>query len=82
MAPSKPGKLQTRSAFEFGMHGNEEQSEGKKMEVDSIVAPELRPIESKVVFGTRVFSSATNGSCKTKDITLYYIMIIIMMILE
>jgi hypothetical protein len=71
MAPSKLGKLQTKSAFEFGMHGNEEQSEGKKMEVDSIVAPELRPIELKVVFGTRVFSSATNGFGKQKILHLF-----------
>jgi hypothetical protein len=33
-------QARSRSAFESDMHGSEEQSEGEKMEVDSVVALE------------------------------------------
>jgi hypothetical protein len=52
------------------MHGSEEQSEGRTMEVDSIVAPELQPIKLEVVSSTRVFSDATDGFGEIKRTTL------------
>jgi hypothetical protein len=48
------------------MHGSEEQSEGRKMEVDSIVALESWPTQLEVTFGIGVFFGATNGFNKVK----------------
>lgn len=39
------------------------------MEVDSMVAPELQPIESKVTFYTKILSSIGNGSSKVEGVT-------------
>jgi hypothetical protein len=68
----KSGKTQTRFRFasEFNMHGNEEHNEGKKMEVDSVVAMELRPIELEVAYGTRIFSNVANGFGEPKGTIL------------
>jgi hypothetical protein len=52
------------------MHGSEEYSEGGKIEVDSVVTPELWPTKPEVVPGTGVFFGAANGSGKLKGTTL------------
>jgi hypothetical protein len=51
------GKMQTHfeSAFKSNMHGSEEQSEGRKMGVDSRVAPKSQLTELKVIFGIGIF---------------------------
>jgi hypothetical protein len=40
------------------------------MEVDSIVAMELWPIELEVVYGTRIFSNVANGFDEPKGTIL------------
>ncbi len=59
----------SRSAFEFGSQRNEEQNEGKKMEVDSVVALEPWPNKLEVTSGTRILFSIANGSSEAKGAT-------------
>jgi hypothetical protein len=71
MLPFKPSETQTHSGFasKSGMHGNEEQNEGWKMEVDSVIALELRPTGPEVVFGTGIFFDGVNNFDETKCTT-------------
>jgi len=71
MLPFKPSETQTHFGFasKFGMHGSEEQNEGRKMEVDLVIALELRPIGSEIVFGTGIFFGGVNNFDETKCTT-------------
>ncbi len=49
------------SASKSGMHGSEEQNEGRKMKVDSVVTLESQPTKPKIIFDTEIFFNATNN---------------------
>jgi hypothetical protein len=61
--PFKPSRVQThsRSASKFSSERSEEQSEGSKMEVYSVVALEPQPIELEVNFSIGILSSIVYG---------------------
>ncbi len=69
MPPFHYGKVQVQfgSAFEFGTHRNEEQSEGGQMETDLVVALESHPTKLEAtfgignIFGTTYLSSNVKG---------------------
>jgi len=71
MLPFKLDKTLTHSrfAFEFGSQRNEEQNEGKKMEVDLVVALEPWPNKLEVTSDTRIFFNTANGSSEAKGAT-------------
>jgi hypothetical protein len=68
MSPFDFGRVQVQFGFTFesGMHRSEEQNEGKKMEVDSVVAFELQPTKPKVIFSTEIFLVLQMFSMKHK----------------
>jgi hypothetical protein len=43
------------------MHGSEEQNEGRKMKVDSVVTLESQPTKPKITFDIEIFFNAING---------------------
>jgi hypothetical protein len=73
MLPFDFGKAQAHSgsASKFNMHGNEEQSQSEKMEVDSVVTLKVQPIESKVISSNGIFSISQTISAKQKVLQLF-----------
>jgi hypothetical protein len=61
----------SRSAFEFDSQRNEEQNESKKMEVDSVVAPEPWPNKLEVTSDTRILSVLQMVIVKLKVLPLF-----------
>jgi hypothetical protein len=72
MSPFDFGRMQAHSifTFEFSMHGNEEQSESGKMEVDLVVALEPQPTKPEVTSDIGIFSSDVNSFGKAKGVAL------------
>jgi hypothetical protein len=72
MLPFDSSRAQAHSKFasKFDMHGNEELSEGEKMEVNSRIAPKSQPTELKAIFGTKIFFSVANGFGETEGVAL------------
>ncbi len=73
MPPFNFSKVQTHSRFtsKSDRRGNEEQIEGGKMEVDSVVALKSRPIEPKVTSNTEILSGVAHGFSKVKGAALF-----------
>ncbi len=72
MPPFESNETQTHSKYasKYGLYRNEKQSEGNKMEVDSMVAPKPQPTKLILISIFGILTNTIDGFGEIKGVTL------------